>query len=251
MYIMILTVFMTILPGRQYPRQITSVIQTKKTRKMMQVTKKTSSTYYQLGNELSKKEQIYNNYLKNRGARDIERAYKSLNISDNCHLFNNCEMNLAELKLLAKFTSSAQFNYSGNCVLLAACLHYNIKNGGYFLSAENISLPFTGLDSVCVDRLLFGNVLDESYSIASFHQLKDYIVNCYLNTGNISFIIHAESAILGGVLDTAHDFNAVVFNSDGVITIKFVDSWRIMHKVKSEKQMERSISHNTYFYVRV
>ena len=93
----------------------------------MQATKKTSSTYYQSGNELSKKEQIYNNYLKNRGDRDIERAYNSLNISDNCQLFNNCEMKLAELKSLAKFTNSAQFNYSGNCVLLAACLHYNIK----------------------------------------------------------------------------------------------------------------------------
>ncbi|AUT30163.1 T3SS effector cysteine hydrolase SpvD family protein [Escherichia marmotae] len=218
--------------------------------KMIQGTSKIVTTNYRSNTEISIKEEIYDNYLKNRGSADIERAYKSLYISDVCKFFNNKEINLSGLRRLARFTNSAQFHYSGNCVLLAACFHYNIKNGGYFLSAKNISNPFSGLDSICVDTLIFGKSLNESYSLGSFYELKNYIVNCYLNTGNISFIIHAEGTILGGRMDTAHDFNAVIVNTDGNIRVVFVDSWKTVHKVKSETQMENSIHRNTYFYVR-
>ena len=70
-------------------------------------------------------------------------------------------------------------------------------------------------------------------------------IYCYLNTVNISFIIHTEGTILGSVMDTAHDFNAVILNTDG--NIRGGDSWQTVHKVKSEKQMENSIHRNTFF----
>ncbi|EHJ7499159.1 SPI-2 type III secretion system effector cysteine hydrolase SpvD, partial [Salmonella enterica] len=155
------------------------------------------------------------------------------------------------LKQMARYVNNTYVHYSGNCVLLSACLHYNIHHRQDILSSKNTASPTVGLDCAIVDKIIFGHELNQSYCLNSIDEVEKEILNRYDIKRESSFIIRAENYIVPIIGECAHDFNAVVIcEYDKKPYVQFIDSWKTSNILPSLQEIKKHFPSSGKFYVR-
>ena len=155
-----------------------------------------------------------------------------------------------DLQSLAKFTNGAYIlHYSGNCVLLATCLYYNLLQGKKLISVKNISSPLIGLESIIVEEMIFGSSLDTlADRLSSIQMVTSKIQEEHAKTGRLYYNILAEGYMLPILGESGHAFNAAIVNDNKVL---YVDAWKTSNYITSSEMMYSRFSKGASFEIRI
>lgn len=161
------------------------------------------------------------------------------------------ELKMGDLKGIADFVNYTYVHYSGNCVLLAASVHFNIENNANILRAENTASPHVGLEAEVVDQVIFGKVLGPSYSLGTLGEVSKEVLRRYEVNGDRSCIVSSEGYRVPLVGESGHDFNAVVLlDSSNKPFVQYLDAWKTSNTIPAMESFERYFSPSASFTVR-
>ncbi|ELI3448585.1 SPI-2 type III secretion system effector cysteine hydrolase SpvD [Salmonella enterica subsp. enterica serovar Dublin] len=189
--------------------------------------------------------------INNKDSNEVKRIKDALCIESKERILYPQNLSRDNLKQMARYVNNTYVHYSGNCVLLSACLHYNIHHRQDILSSKNTASPTVGLDSAIVDKIIFGHELNQSYCLNSIDEVEKEILNRYDIKRESSFIISAENYIAPIIGECRHDFNAVVIcEYDKKPYVQFIDSWKTSNILPSLQEIKKHFSSSGEFYVR-
>lgn len=181
---------------------------------------------------------------------DVKRIQQSLHQADS-PLSLPQHLSEEDLRQIAEFANYTYVHYSANCILLSACVHFNIEKNANFLRCENISSPLVGLESDVVDLLVFGEVLSTSLYFRSLEEVSEEVLRRYEVNGEKSCIVSAENYTLPLIGEGGHDFNAVVLlDSENKPRVQYLDAWRTSQTIPSMEQLKSHFPESAFFTVR-
>lgn len=187
--------------------------------------------------------------MKNSENIDIKRIAKALHLSRH-PLILPPTLSVHGFDSLARFTNSALIHYSGNCVLLATCVYFNLLQGKKMVSVKNTPKPFLGLTSDVVEKMIFGQELDFlEKGMHSLLEVKERILQEYQLTGRLYYLISTSGyriPITGG---SGHDFNAAVIN-DGT-EVLYIDAWKTSQHVTTTDMLTHRFNKSAFFDIKV
>lgn len=132
-----------------------------------------------------------------------------------------------ELSRLAKKVNSAGFHCSGNCVLLASCMLYNLKHGAPELAAKNVSPVYEGLNSDVVGVVLFGQQWEKCAQRATLKEAEADMLRVYEETGNRFFVLETSGYQVPFIGECGHCANAVILLDENQQPhVQIVDAWK-------------------------
>lgn len=166
-------------------------------------------------------------YIADNNSHDAKRINNALLVETEEQEYYPEKLTRQNLQQMAKYVNNTYIHYSGNCVLLAACLHYNLHYRKDILSAKNTASPTIGISGTIVDQLIFGKQLESSHRFHCLADLEKELLMRYMINGERSFIIQAQGYTVPIIGQCGHDFNAVVLcGEDNKPYVQFVDSWK-------------------------
>lgn len=182
--------------------------------------------------------------------KDYKRVKGSLRIDPNPIQLPK-DLKNDDLKKMAGFVNHAVVHYSGNCVLLAACVHYNIEKNAKILCAGNISSPRVGLEPEVVDKVIFGKELNRSSFLNTLDEVSKEVLRRYEVYGDRSCIVSAESYSVPLFGETWHDFNAVVLlDSSNKPFVQYLDAWKTSSTLPEKEALQAHFPVSACFIVR-
>ncbi len=187
----------------------------------------------------------------NGDSKEVKRIKDALCIESKERILYPENLSREDLKQMARYVNNTYIHYSGNCTILAACLHYNIHHRQDILSSKNTASPTVGIDSEIVDEVIFGQELNQSQCFNSIDELKMEILNRYDINKEDSFIVSAENYIVPIIGECGHDFNAVVLcEYDNKPYVQFIDAWKTSNVLPGLEQLKRHFPSSANFYIR-
>ncbi|BEH98604.1 T3SS effector cysteine hydrolase SpvD family protein [Edwardsiella ictaluri] len=194
---------------------------------------------------------INSSNIQDNESKDLERAKDAIRITSKEKALYPENLTKKDVKKMAKYVNNTHLHYSGNCVLLSSCLHYNIHHRQDILSAKNTASPTVGLDKEIVEQVVFGQELKPSHYFHSIDDVENEILNRHHINGDNSFIIRADSYKVPIFGECEHDFNAVVIcESDEAPRVQIIDAWKTSNTLPTLDEMKKHFPPLTSFYIR-
>ncbi|MFU9137477.1 T3SS effector cysteine hydrolase SpvD family protein [Erwinia tasmaniensis] len=189
--------------------------------------------------------------INDNDSNDVKRIKDALRIESKVRTLYPQNLSQHDLKQMARYVNNTYVHYSGNCVLLSACLHYNIHHRQDILSSKNTASPTVGLDSAIVDKIIFYQDLNQSYCLNSIDEVEAEILNRYDIKRESSFIISAENYMIPIIGECGHDFNAVVIcEYDKKPYVQFIDAWNTSNTLPGLQEIKKHFPSSPSFHIR-
>ncbi|TFZ48693.1 virulence protein SpvD [Serratia proteamaculans] len=188
--------------------------------------------------------------VKDDDLNDVIRIKDALCIENKENIVYPQNLSKKNLKKMAAHVNNTYLHYSGNCVLLSACLHYNIHHRQDILSSKNTMSPTIGFETTIVDRVIFGQGIELSHCFNSLDEVRNEISRRYDINRESSFIITATNYTIPLIGECGHDFNAVIICEEDRPYVQFIDSWKTSNTLPTFEQLNTHFPLPAQFYIR-
>lgn len=166
-------------------------------------------------------------------------------------------LTLETLQVVANTTSNVRLHYSGNCVVLANTVLYNLKRGQVELSVGNTASPFKGVNEIATNKAIFQGVLDpmSRKKDSNAATLSQDILNSFKTRNERFFYIgldYESPYLIGRMLNMGgHSLNAVVLGDGDAAQVVFLDAWykKLYTPAEFEKKYPMQLSYTLEAYV--
>lgn len=180
---------------------------------------------------------------------DARRIKQALHVEPRAQVLPE-QLNLNDLKQIARGVNMTTLPDTASCALLAACVHYNIEKGAIILYAKDMSLPL-GMDTEIMDTIIFGERLKVSSALCSLEEVSQEILHRYSLEGNKSYIVSTDNCLIPLLGNLGHDFNAVVLQDlTDKPFVQFVDAWTLGDTTPDSARFQRHFPSGAVFTVR-
>jgi len=193
--------------------------------------------------------------LSNTEVNEERRVINALKKRKNLTPVVKSELTKDTLHRLAYDVNGALFHYSGNCVLLARAILYNLREGANILSVANTHPFFQGIKPKQSDKILFGKDLAIVKSnIQGITALESEILQHHVRTGEIYYIVQSKGFPINlgfYELTVGHHFNAVVLKVNHAPQVQFVDAWKTSNPTPSKQELDKKFRGSGAFCIAV
>jgi plasmid virulence protein D len=146
---------------------------------------------------------------------------------------------------LAYKTNNTYIHYSGNCVLLATCIFYNLTERKIELTVQNTGKPWTGFNSEIVEPMLLGKRLGETLGpFKTLDEVEVAILKEYKISGKYVFVLDTSEYILPIMgrlplgLSLEHALNVlVILDQNNEPMVQFLDAWKTSDTLPTKESL--------------
>jgi plasmid virulence protein D len=171
-----------------------------------------------------------------------ERIIKALKSKKDPEEITYQSLTKEKLAQIANDVNGSYLHYTGNCVLLARTMLYNLTNETNILSANNTPPFYSPLSRISSEKILFGKELVSLSGHFSTDELESAVLEVYKRYKQAFCVITSIGYRLPIVGKTSeHDFNAVVlFDKEANKPyVQFVDAWKTSNYTPSKEELKQ------------